>query len=101
MDQAIKAKWIEALRSGKYSQAPNVLRGPQGHCCLGVLCDVVDPSRWKSDDDGWKWGGQRRYLPSSIEEANPDVRSLCGKLMEMNDDGRPFSEIASFIEQKL
>lgn len=55
MDKAIKARWVAALRSGKYPQTehslhrvvpmPNALYSensddPVGFCCLGVLCDL-------------------------------------------------------------
>ena len=41
MNQEIKAKWIAALRSGKYKQGEGCLNdGHGGFCCLGVLCDV-------------------------------------------------------------
>ena len=33
-------KWIESLRSGKYKQIKNQLQRPNGHCCLGVACDI-------------------------------------------------------------
>lgn len=41
MDAEIKAKWVEALRSGRYEQTTGFLRRSNGRfCCLGVLCDV-------------------------------------------------------------
>ena len=33
-------KWIDALRSGEYTQGTRRLRGDGTYCCLGVLCDV-------------------------------------------------------------
>ena len=51
MNKEIKDKWVTALRSGKYKQTTGALRrvtadGESGFCCLGVLCDVVDPDGW-------------------------------------------------------
>lgn len=46
MDQKIKEKWLNALRSGKYQMGKTKLRntdnntGEQFYCCLGVLCDL-------------------------------------------------------------
>ena len=40
MNEAIKAKWVADLRSGKFPQTDNILRSPVGYCCLGVLCDL-------------------------------------------------------------
>lgn len=43
MDIAIKAKWVEALRSGEYQQTQGKLHDntSNSYCCLGVLCRVV------------------------------------------------------------
>jgi hypothetical protein len=48
MDQSIKEKWVEALRSGDYEQGQGALRqkdqteNAEIFCCLGVLCDIVE-----------------------------------------------------------
>lgn len=45
-----KAKWLTALRSGKYKQGQLVLRNRRNeYCCLGVLCDVL------KDEIGGYW----------------------------------------------
>lgn len=44
MDPQIKARWLEALRSGKYEQGRSALNtgGANGQfCCLGVLCELA------------------------------------------------------------
>lgn len=48
MDQAIKAQWVAALRSGEYKQQQGALHDkplepgqPERFCCLGVLCDLA------------------------------------------------------------
>ena len=48
-------RWIEALESGKYPKTRRVLRNDLGYCCLGVVCDVVDPNMWQRTD------GQANY----------------------------------------
>lgn len=46
MDAKVKAEWIQALRSGNYSQGPGRLvrrdegSGKESYCCLGVLCEI-------------------------------------------------------------
>ena len=46
MNQEIKAKWVNALRSGDYEQGQGALKNPNGqYCCLGVLCDLYDKHR--------------------------------------------------------
>ena len=44
----LRTLWIEALRSGKYKKTQAMLRSKKRNafCCLGVLCDVYDPSKW-------------------------------------------------------
>jgi hypothetical protein len=47
MKPEVKEKWVEALRSGDYTQAKGKLTKtdpdgePVGYCCLGVLCDLA------------------------------------------------------------
>lgn len=51
MNPEYKAKWVAALRSGKYEQGRAALhKEGGGMCCLGVLCDVV------KDEVGGRWG---------------------------------------------
>lgn len=51
MDKRLKAKWIKALRSGRYKQADQELKNADGYCCLGVLCTVAG-ARWVGDQFG-------------------------------------------------
>lgn len=41
MKPEIKERWVGALRSGAYEQGRGVLRGSEGYCCLGVLCELA------------------------------------------------------------
>ena len=42
MNQDIKTRWLEALRSGRYKQGKGSLRTTDDqYCCLGVLCDLA------------------------------------------------------------
>ena len=41
MNQDIKAKWVTALRSGKYTRGKEFLQRNGRYCCLGVLCDIA------------------------------------------------------------
>lgn len=95
-------KWLVALRSGEYKQITNYLKTPDGYCCIGVLCDLVnhdawdDPnvagswSSWKSGAITFEAGLPPAFLPDAVQ---------C-KLIHLNDaDGKSFSEIADWIEQ--
>jgi hypothetical protein len=48
MDSRVKGLWLDALRSGEYKQAKEMLakvnpetEEVEGFCCLGVLCDLA------------------------------------------------------------
>ena len=51
MKPEIKKLWVDALRSGEYKQAREVLRtnGGTSFCCLGVLTDLY----CKSNNKAW------------------------------------------------
>lgn len=110
MDPEIKAKWIVALRSGKYEQTQKSLRTGNAFCCLGVLCDLVKPKAWLgSDDDPFYYHvGQATSFPddSVLEAAGTSREDGDGghpfwQLAHMNDDGKSFAEIADYIEKSL
>jgi hypothetical protein len=103
MDEDVKNKWVAALRSGEYKQCRGVLKTEKGHCCLGVLCEVLD-HRAILHDGRYIYGGEKYILPNSIrEEAGMKTShgSWAGNykcLAELNDEGEPFGEIADIIE---
>lgn len=95
--------WIEALRSGEYSQYRGGLRGlrDDSFCCLGVLCDLAAKDggpQW----DGVHFMGRNGALPSP-------VRNFLGMsmgeefwLVGLNDtEGADFPAIADHIENDL
>lgn len=102
----VKTQWVAALRSEKYKQGRGRLRGGGNvFCCLGVLCDILP---------GVKWDGFRAYIPGSpypsVASCLPDdIDSLVGwipdeavtTLVNMNDTGKSFEEIAYYIEENL
>jgi hypothetical protein len=53
MNQNIKQRWLEALRSGKYKRGTGTLKAKQlgekgyRYCCLGVLCDLYSKEKLK------------------------------------------------------
>lgn len=102
MKPEIKAKWLEALRSGKYSQTTEMLRNSHGFCCLGVLCDVANGDAW--EDFEWKYG----EIVCDTELPEPFAKDVGLKgheeaaLVKLNDDQHAsFSEIADYIEANL
>lgn len=117
MNKKVKAKWVEALRSGKYKQGKDALRkGDNTFCCLGVLCDLhrktIKKAGWKPIKDGKGEIISYRYLDcGGVPDSkvlnwaginnDPDNLSL-GKLIVLNDnEKKSFKQIAKFIEEKL
>jgi hypothetical protein len=120
MDPAIKARWVAALRSGKYLQTKERLRGNGGHCCLGVLCDLFaqeagKPWRTKELSEA---GRMQNYEGKNYPDVNMpgafvtvwaqidpyakvSIRDEYMALYEHNDAGRTFAEIADAIEAQL
>ena len=112
MNPKWKKKWIKALRSEKYKQGRGALRkrirDDSKFCCLGVLCDLVDPTKWRHRQDAkfFTYEGDSANLPMSVKcetgldgvDMNPYRR----RLVLMNDRERcSFSQIADYIEEKL
>jgi len=63
MNQQAAKQWVDALRSGEYTQGRNYLRKGAYFCALGVLCDAVSPKGWRKDGFGrWAHEGQATGL---------------------------------------
>lgn len=108
MDAEIKAKWVKALRSGKYKQGRSALRSATDEfCCLGVLCNVVAPNEWNEaalNGIAFTHGKHRAGSVPMPEYTSPIgiEHDQVSKLWKLNDfDGRNFREIADYIEQNL
>lgn len=105
MNQEIKEKWVKALRSGKYKQGGGFLRKGDRFCCLGVLCDVVDPEGWGEWDS---YTNSRPHFschllpgPEVLVDVGTNILSV-RKLSFMNDvERKSFQEIANYIEGRL
>lgn len=91
MDAQLKAKWVEALRSGKYRQTRREFEDQVGFCCLGVLCKVAGVST-SSGPLGNNW----EFVDSHVGNGTS------WKLAMMNDSGEmTFHDIADYIEKNL
>ena len=102
MKEDVKKAWLEALRSGRYTQTKQFLRNDDAFCCMGVLCDVLDPKVWS--DNYWcergsvPMGTRLNYKTLEHHGISEDTQDL---LMAMNDEGYSFEEIADVIEEKV
>ena len=101
MNKEIAKSWVEALRSGEYTQGKNMLRYRDNYCCLGVLCDLAKVN-WESGADGtYRVEGSSIMIPSMILERVGLKWIRARDLAAMNDSGKTFSEIADEIERTM
>jgi len=113
MNQELKTKWVNALRSGEYKQTTGCLerkRGgkPIGNCCLGVLCHIAGIDYIKDEYD-------RTFFACGIVTIQEPYLNKLGLskverdcLINMNDGEEElkiprhtFSEIADYIEEHI
>lgn len=94
MDKRLKAKWVEALVSGKYQQGNGLLRDAStgGYCCLGVLCEVAGARPYQIEATTFPWHAGFKGLVH---------QDIAYELADMNDDGVPFEMIAGFINEAV
>ena len=109
MDQKLKAKWVKALRSGRYRQGRLKLYRNGAYCCLGVLCKIQGA---KICDGVLVMNGADVRFGDYTELAYPKFvgglrRPTQERLADMNDGfvrGQPASDfraIADYIEKRL
>ena len=101
MNPEIKAKWVEALRSGKYRQGQDFLKNGNTFCCLGVLREIIEPGSEELDDRGAQYLHPKFCAIAGLEPHKVGKTNDVYVLAHMNDDGKPFSEIAYWIEKNL
>lgn len=105
-----RKKWVEALRSGEYEQGTTYLCKDDKHCCLGVLCRAAKIEGRSSSRGGKETvrfsGGSTLPPPDALQfvgltnnhgSFKTDIED---SLININDDERPFSEIADIIESE-
>ena len=116
----IRKMWVDALRSGEYTQCTGRLRRNERFCCLGVLADLFvkeGHGKWESWSDPYE---DRRYRMDGLDGTlSPKIAGWVGlkssggyidkarydneseSLFAMNDvDGMNFDEIADVIESE-
>lgn len=124
MDTTIKADWVDALRSGRYSQGQVMLNNKQQgtFCCLGVLCEMaVEAGVIERDPDtvtfpsqsATYYGVKRDYSSSFLPEAVQEWAGINSvgefindtgsrdSLVDHNDNGKTFRQIADIIEKEF
>lgn len=109
-------KFAAALRSGKYKQTKGSLQDHNGHCCLGVACEVFIPKsrrKYSHHNNKYLYGGiigqhTQPNAPKWLRDLNDDFRTKVTdaknplknhSLIDLNDDeGFTFDMIADMIE---
>ena len=130
MKQNILKEWIDALRSGEYSQGEGQLCAydeddNELFCCLGVLCEIaakqgVAVNKTISENDGSPvvfYDDKKDFLPDSVRvwaglnHENPSIsydhendelglERIDRVLSEINDEGASFLNIADLLEEE-
>jgi hypothetical protein len=106
-DTELKKKWVAALRSGEYKQGQRGLRSRVDNedrfCCLGVLCDLIDSTKWRGVvyAAGEDYEERLSYVPDAIAASIGLSSDDQHELARLNDSGYSFAHIAEVIESKL
>lgn len=109
----LQQAWVDALRSGKYKQGLKRLRDGEKHCCLGVLCElaveagITKRSEHRNGVFGYGHCDVTNYPPVEVTDWI-GLKSSSGvlpgatnsSLVDRNDHGCSFEQIASLIEEK-
>ena len=102
MKKNIKAKWLDALQSGKYIHRKGELgeEDRTNKCCaLGVLMKINGYDTWSHDN---QWGEGDQELPSEeiLEECGMDEEDA-NYVAKWNDLSKDYTKVIRFIEESL
>lgn len=115
MNQEIKARWVDALRSGDYEQGTGTLRNRDDKfCCLGVLMDLAVKAGVIEEPKTYGLDTMYYYENHITSDLHPKVMEWAGinrsgyikganiSLIELNDAYRlSFDHIAIVIEEEF
>lgn len=113
LDKKIKAKWLKALRSGKYKQTRKGTlynKKSNAYCCLGVLQHSIDNKvEDRFDVPTYEWYRENLGVDLdavSVKSVGTRARSGYASVQEaltsFNDSAKyNFAKIADWIEKHL
>ena len=97
-----KEAWIQALRDGEYRQNNGCLRSKNDEfCCLGVACNVYDPSGWRMVNVS---SLQQRYYydthnaDGSVETSHSHLPTAIQKALKLRTASGAFSAPDEWLE---
>lgn len=110
VDLELAWRWIEALERGDYAQTIQRLRSGDRFCCLGVVCDIADPTAWTGTLRTQLWQSEELILPATLSDrlgiSQTGMRDdrlpwpIDGDsdtLTDINDGGADFITIAALL----
>lgn len=114
MNRGTALKWIDILRSGRYTAGSGQLRYENQFCAYGVLCDFLDPNGWSEIKDnqygnvGFLWHGSQYSIPEQFRKKCKmkseygdfiSENKLRRKLVDVIDASQDHQIVAYYIEQ--
>lgn len=109
MNPAVKAKFVAALRSGKYRQCVGRMfrdtqetGKPDKFCALGVLCDIHRKEVGHRPIVGETYYRHSIILPPNAARWAELAEDAESKIAELNDEKSwSFKQIAAYVERYL
>lgn len=115
--------WLRALESGEFTQTKGVLRREDGHCCLGVACELYQQAtrlgEWRESAFAVREDCSLMVMPAGVgawlglhddyNAANPFVavrergtlNVTIVRISQLNDHGLSFTDIAKVVRANL
>lgn len=98
LPKAFKAKWLKALKSGKYKKGKDRLKDAEGgFCCLGVACAMTGMSHF---GDKQVISEFYRKVPKILRGCAND-NAIVEWLVFLNDNNNTFEPVINYIEENL
>lgn len=98
-------RWVKALKGGEYHQGRKALNRGGRHCCLGVLCEVMNLRKYQEYREYPAWyyyeneESYTRLAEKLVDDWLGSEHGFVEELIEMNDTKNfSFEEIAERIE---
>lgn len=104
MSKLLIRRWINLLKSEKFTPCKGKLRIGNKRCPIGILCEAYSPLNWEYsiEDDTYYYLGESERVPQEISKLVPLSEKDWEKIIVANDLGvANFYEIADFVRRKL